>query len=148
MVVVSMVSVFSFSQFETANSWREHTYIVLAAAQTLLNDLFRIQQDSRNYVFTGQAAVLKTFEQSVHRASQQLSQLKQLTRDNPDQQERSGLIGSDLDEVTAFAKQLVDTRNTYGSQAVDLFKSDGQRMASMNRTLADLESFTNVDATC
>jgi CHASE3 domain sensor protein len=145
MIVVSIVSAFNFSQFKTANSWREHTYIVLTAAQTFLNDLFRIQQDSRNYVFTGQAAVLKTFEQSVRHASEQLSQLKLLTSDNPDQQERLGLIGSDLDEVTAFAQQLVDTRKTYGSQAADLFKSDDQRMASMNRTLADLEAFTEVE---
>ena len=90
MVVVSIVSAFSFSQFETANSWREHTYVVLAAAQTFLNDLFRIQQDSRKYVFTGQAAILKTFEQSVHSTYQQLTQLKLLTRDNPGQQERIG----------------------------------------------------------
>jgi CHASE3 domain sensor protein len=145
MVVISIVYAFSFSQSKTADSWREHSNIVLAAAQAFLNDLFRIQQDSRNYVFTGQAAVLKTFEQSVSHASQQLSQLKLLTSDNPDQQERLGAIGADLDEVTAFAQQLVDTRNTYGSQAADLFRSDDQRMASMNRTLAHLEAFTDVE---
>src|SRR6202030_3920126 len=145
MVVVSIVSAFSFSQFKTANSWREHTYIVLAAAQTFLNDLFRIQQDSRQYVFTGQAAVLKTFEQGVNSASQQLSQLKLLTRDSPGQQERLGPIGSDLDEVIAFAQQLVDTRNTYGIQAAERFKSDDQRSASMSRSLADLKAFTDVE---
>src|ERR1700755_3241091 len=76
MVVVSLAAVCSFSEFKTADSWREHTYITLARAQTLVNDLFRIQQDSRNYVFTGRAAVLKTFQQSVDGASQQLSELK------------------------------------------------------------------------
>jgi signal transduction histidine kinase len=145
MAVLFFVSAFSFSQSQTANSWREHTYIVLEAAETFLNDLFRIQQDSRNYVFTGQAAVLKTFEQRVRSASQQLSQLKLLTRDNPAQQERLGPIGSDLGEVIAFAQQLVDTRNTYGLQAAELFKSDDQRMASMNRSLVDLEAFTDVE---
>ena len=143
MVVVSIVSACSFSQLKTANSWREHTYKVLAAAQTFLNDLFRIQGDARNYVFTGQAAVLKTFEESVDSAPQQLTQLKLLTRDNPGQQERLGPIGSDLDEVIAFSQQLVDTRNTYGIQAAVLFESDGQRMASMNRSLADLQAFTD-----
>jgi hypothetical protein len=48
MVVLFSVSALSFSQSKTANSWREHTYIVLEAAGTFLNDLFRIQQDSRN----------------------------------------------------------------------------------------------------
>jgi hypothetical protein len=50
MAVLFFVSAFSFS-VQNANSWREHTYIVLEAAETFLNELFRIQQDSRNYVF-------------------------------------------------------------------------------------------------
>jgi signal transduction histidine kinase/CheY-like chemotaxis protein len=143
MVVISLVSVISFSQLKTANSWREHTYKVLAEAQTFLSDLFRIQGDARNYVFTGQAAVFKTFEESVHSGPQQLTQLKLLTHDNPGQQERLSSIGLDLDEVIAFSQQLVDTRNTYGIQAAMLFESDVQRMASMNRSLADLQAFTD-----
>jgi signal transduction histidine kinase/CheY-like chemotaxis protein len=66
-----------------------------------------------------------------------------LTVDNPRQLERLRPIGSDLDEVIAFSRQLVDTRNTYGIQAAVLFESDGQRMAAMDRTLADLEAFTD-----
>ena len=143
MVVITLVSAISFSQLKNANSWREHTYKVLAVAQTFLNDILRIQRDARNYVFTGQTALLKTFEQSVHSAPQQLSQLKLLTTDNPGQQERLSPVGPDLDEVIAFSQQLVDVRNTYGSQAAVLFESDGQRMASMNRSLADVQAFTD-----
>ncbi len=54
MVVITLVSAISFSQLKNANSWREHTYKVLAVAQTFLNDILRIQRDARNYVFTGQ----------------------------------------------------------------------------------------------
>ena len=143
MVMICLVSAGSFSRLKTADSWREHTYKVLAEAQTFLTDLFRMEGGARNYVFTGQAAVFKTFEESVNRAPQQLTGLKQLTVDNPGQQERLGPIASDLDEVIAFSQQLVDTRNTYGIQAAVLFESDGQRMASMNRTLADLQAFTD-----
>ena len=145
MVVLSIISAFSFSQYKAANSWREHTYIVLAAAQSFLSDLFRIQQYSRNYVFTGQAAEREAFRQSGQDASQQLRQLKLLTRDNLSQQERLGSIGTNLDEVMAFAQQLVDTRDTYGIQAADLFKSDEQRIISMNRSLTDLEVFMAVE---
>ncbi len=79
----------------------------------------------------------------MHSAPQQLSQLKLLTTDNPGQQERLSPVGPDLDEVIAFSQQLVDVRNTYGSQAAVLFESDGQRMASMNRSLADVQAFTD-----
>ncbi len=65
MVMICVVSALSFSQLKTANSWHEHSYKVLATAQTFLNDLFRIQGDARNYVFTGQAALLKTFRDII-----------------------------------------------------------------------------------
>ena len=121
MLMVFLLSAVSFSQLKTANFWREHTYKVLAAAQTFLSDLLCIQGDARNYVFTGKAAVLKTFEERVSSAPQQLTQLKLLTLDNPRQQEHLRPIGSHLDEVIAFSQQLVDTRNTYGIQAAVLF---------------------------
>src|ERR1700674_3519032 len=95
MVMICLVSAGSFSQLKTADSWREHTYKVLAEAQTLLSDLVRMEGGARNYVFTGKAAVFKTFEESVNRAPQQLTRLKQLTVDNPGQRERLGPIGSD-----------------------------------------------------
>jgi hypothetical protein len=78
MLMVFLVSAVSFSQLKTANFWREHTNEVLAAAQTFLSDLFRIQGDARKYVFTGEAAVLKTFEDIVRSAPRQLTQLKLL----------------------------------------------------------------------
>jgi signal transduction histidine kinase/CheY-like chemotaxis protein len=143
MLMVFLVSAVSFSELKTANFWREHTNEVLAAAETFLSALFRIQGDARKYVFTGHAAVLATFEEVVHSAPGQLNQLKLLTLDNPGQQERLRPIDSDLNEVVAFSRQLVDTRNTYGIQAAVLFESDGQRMAAMDRTLADLQAFTD-----
>ena len=68
MMMISLVSAVSFSKLKISNFWREHTYEVLATAQTLLSDLFSIQGDARNYVFTGQSAALKTFQDSVKNA--------------------------------------------------------------------------------
>ena len=65
MIMISIVSTVSFSKLKTSNFWREHTYEVLATAQTFLSDLFSIQGDARNYVFTGQSAALKAFQDSV-----------------------------------------------------------------------------------
>jgi hypothetical protein len=48
MLMVFLLSAVSFSQLKTANFRREHTYKVLAAAQTFLSDLLCIQGDARN----------------------------------------------------------------------------------------------------
>jgi signal transduction histidine kinase/DNA-binding response OmpR family regulator len=141
MVMISLVSVLSLSQLKTSNFWREHSYEVLETAQAFLSDLFSIQADARNYVFTGRIADLKTFQDSVN--TQQVTQLKLLTRDNPGQEGRLRLIGSDLDEVIAYSQQLVDTRNTHGMEAAVQFESNGQRITSMDRILADVKAFTD-----
>ena len=116
-MMIPIVSTVSFSKLKTSNFWREHTYEVLATAQSFLSNLFSIQGDARNYVFTGQSATLKAFQDSVNNAPSQLARLKLLTRDNRGQEERLRSIGSDLDEVIANSQQLVDTRNTHGIQA-------------------------------
>src|SRR3984957_19091421 len=144
MILISLLSAVSFSQLKTSNFWRDHSYEVLATAQTLMSDLFRIQGDARSYVFTGQPAILKALQESVN--TQQLNQLKRLTRDNFGQQERLRQIGSDLDEVIAYSQQLVDARDTYGIQAAIQFESNGPGMATIDRTLVDLQSFTDEEA--
>jgi CHASE3 domain sensor protein len=82
-----------FSQLKTSNFWRDHSYEVLATAKTLLSDLSRIQGKALIYAFTGNEDALEAFQESVN--TQQLIQLKLLTRDNPGQQERLRPIGPD-----------------------------------------------------
>jgi signal transduction histidine kinase/CheY-like chemotaxis protein len=141
MILISALSTVSFSQLRTSNFWRDHSYEVLVTAQTFLGDLFRIRGDARNYVITGQPFALKSFQESVD--TQQLTQLKLLTRDNPEQEERLRSIGSDLDEVIAYSQQLVETRDTHGFQAAIQFESKGQGISSVDRALADLQTFTD-----
>jgi signal transduction histidine kinase/CheY-like chemotaxis protein len=139
-VMISAVSVASFAQLQASNFWRAHSYEVLATAQSFLSDIFNIQAEARDYVFTGEAADLKTFRDSVD--TQVLTQLKLLTRDNSGQQERLRRIGADLDEVIAYSQQLADTRESIGLEAAVQFEGARQRMIAMNKTIADLRDFT------
>jgi signal transduction histidine kinase/CheY-like chemotaxis protein len=141
MIMISVLSAVSFSELKRSNFWRDHSYQVLATAQTLMSDLFNIQTQARDYVFTGKALDLKIFQDSVN--TQQLTQLKLLSRDSPGQEERLTLVGSDVDEVIAYSQQLVDARSTDGIQAAIRFESGGQGMALVDRTLADLRVFTD-----
>jgi signal transduction histidine kinase/DNA-binding response OmpR family regulator len=143
MIMISLLSALSFSQLKSSNFWRDHSYEVLATAQTFLSDLFNIQTQARDYVFTGEAADLKVFQDSVN--TQQLTQLKLLTHDNPEQQERLRLVSSDVDEVIAYAQQLVDARYTNGMEAAIQFESTGQGMAAIVRTVADLHAFADAE---
>src|SRR5271165_6883189 len=143
MMMIPIVSTVSFSKLKTSNFWREHTYEVLATAQSFFSNLFSIQGDARNYVFSRQSAALKALQDSVNNAPSQVAQLKRLTHDNRGQEELLSSIGSNLDEVIADSQQLVDTRNTGGIQAAVQLESNGHRMAAISRTLADLQAFSD-----
>ncbi len=141
MGMIALVSAYSFARLQISNQWRDHTYEVLAASQIFLSDLVSIQREARNYLFTGQVAVREAFRESVN--TQQVTQLKLLTRDNPAQLAKLGQLGSDLDEVIAYGQQLVDIRDAHGIQEAIQFESDGKSIASVNRTLEDLHQFTD-----
>jgi signal transduction histidine kinase/DNA-binding response OmpR family regulator len=141
MIMISVVSAISFAKLKISNLGRQHTNEVLATAQTLVSDLYNIQAQARDYVFTGQPLDLKIFVDSVN--TQQLTKLKLLTRGNTGQEELLGRIGSDLDEMIAYSQQLVDTRTVYGVTAAIQFEANGQRIAAMDRTVADLQAFTD-----
>jgi signal transduction histidine kinase/CheY-like chemotaxis protein len=141
MAMISIVFAASFSQLKTSNFWRDHSYEVLATAKTLLSDLSRIQGKALIYAVTGKKDALESFQESVN--TQQLIQLKLLTRDNPGQQERLRRMGPDLDEIIGDAQQLVIARDTEGVPSAVQFETDGPGMSSMDRALVDLQAFTD-----
>ena len=141
MVMISLAAAGSFSQLKISNSWRDHSNEVFATAQTFYSDLVTIKANALSYALTGQAVALSSFEGSVN--TQQLTQLKLLTVDNPGQQERLRRIDPDLDEVIAYSQQLVDARDSQGLDAAIQFELSGRRISAMDRIIADLQVFTD-----
>jgi|SRR5580704_10192929 hypothetical protein len=64
---------------------------------------------------------------------------------NPLQQVLLRWVGTDLDEVTAYSEQLAESRETEGLQAAVQFEATGQRIAAMDRTVADLLTFSDTE---
>jgi PAS domain S-box-containing protein len=143
MVMISIVSTISYLQLKYSNSWREHTYEVLAMSQTLLGDLLGIQREAHNYALTGQSGTLGNSKDSVIGATQHLAQLKLLTIDNLNQQRRIVRIKSDLDEVIGNLGQLIETRWADGIKRIVQFESVRQATFLTNRAIADLQSLSD-----
>ena len=145
MIMVALVSSVSFSQLKNSNSWRNHSYDVLATSDTFLSDLFSIRRGGLIYAFTGQPAALETYRKCSKSAPLLLAQLQLCTRDNPGQQERLKPLVSDLGDVIAYSKLLVDTHNAQGLQGVVPLESSGRGVAPINQSLADLKAFTDAE---
>jgi signal transduction histidine kinase/DNA-binding response OmpR family regulator len=143
MIMISVVSAVSFIQLQNSNFWQTHSYEVLSTSEQFRSDLYGIRGNARDYAFTGQASTLKASQESVN--TQQLTRLKLLTRDNPEQQERLRKVGPDLHGLIAYAQQLVEARDTQGIQAAIEFEMSGAGRISMARTISDLQEFIDAE---
>jgi signal transduction histidine kinase/DNA-binding response OmpR family regulator len=142
MVIVCLISAFSFFHLKTSNYWRGHSYEVLRTSGTFLNDLLSIEGNARDYVFIGKVDALKAFQATAMSAAQKLIQLKLLTSDNAGQQKLLRTIGSDLAVAIGDLLQLIDTFKTQGVQAAVESESRGESIAAVNRIRADIQAFT------
>jgi PAS domain S-box-containing protein len=141
MAMISVVSGVIFSQVKDSNYWREHSYEILATAETFRSHFFNVLRNAREYVLTGQPAVLKSSQGNASGARRQLIQLELLTRDNPGQQLRLSRISTDLDQMFTDAQLLIDARNAHGIQAAAQLESSGKSIATIDQTVIDWQLF-------
>jgi light-regulated signal transduction histidine kinase (bacteriophytochrome) len=65
MVMIALVSAISFAQLKTSNFWREHSYQVLATAQTFRVNFFSILRAVHEYALTGQSTALENSQDNA-----------------------------------------------------------------------------------
>src|SRR6202022_275972 len=97
--------------------WVTHTHEVLNGVENLLSLMKDAETGQRGYIITGQQSYLEPFNQATGKIHQQVSELRRLTADNPNQQEAIAalepLIVSKLSEL----RQTIDLRKRQGFEA-------------------------------
>ncbi|MRW92586.1 HAMP domain-containing protein [Duganella sp. FT80W] len=78
----------NFSRLAQANGWNNHTHQVMAATQAILESLLNMETGERGYALTGEDASLAPLKAGQAAFAAQLKQARELTADNPAQQER------------------------------------------------------------
>ncbi|KJZ54643.1 methyl-accepting chemotaxis protein [Pseudomonas marginalis] len=136
-----------FEAVEDATTSNVHTYQVISAAQSALEQLINIETGMRGFVISSKDTFLDPLVAGEKRFSEQLDLLKRLTVDNPAQQQRLASLGDtqkrwlteDVDPIIALRRSLtarnlpddeLDTRITSGA--------DKAKMDSMRTTLAEI----------
>ncbi len=89
---ISYVTYSSLLTIEDQDKWTEHTHQVLARANELMNSLVDQQGSVRGYLYFANEKLLKQIDVKRKVFDKNLSELLELTSDNPAQQERLGII--------------------------------------------------------
>lgn len=101
---------------ETAG-WVDHTHEVLEELQQLISLLKDAETGQRGYLLTGVDSYLEPHEDAVRKLDTVIADLRSLTSDNPNQQERldrlAPLVEAKLDEL----QETIDLRREVGFEA-------------------------------
>lgn len=120
LIILFIIGVISYQGITTmlkSSQWTEHTYEVLGDVGKILSALKDAETGQRGYLITGEERYLEPYYQSLDEIPQIHKNLKILTSDNFQQQQRldkiKPLIGKKLSEL----KTTIDLRRNQGFDA-------------------------------
>ena len=114
---ISVVSFRSVDEINEGTAWVNHTQDVLTGLANLLAAMNDAESSVQRYLLTGDEALVEAFHSAVALRDAQVRQLRQLTLDNPRQQQRLDALAPLLTERQALAKAVIELRRTQGIAA-------------------------------
>lgn len=119
----------------------DHTYGVLEELHVLKLKLKDIETGQRGYLIAGEPVFLKPYNLSVRNIGDSVKKLRDLTLDNPSQQERMDLLEPLIQERLAYIDELIKVYDVQGfGRAQQIVRSQrGLRMmATLEQTIDQL----------
>ncbi|HEY1786581.1 MAG TPA: PAS domain S-box protein [Verrucomicrobiae bacterium] len=116
--VMGWLSYRATQDFMTAQKWVTHSQEVVSQLQAMLATVVETETDQRGYLLTRDSTFLKNRSAAVAKIPEQLKQLKELTSDNPTQQ----------DALNQFGDQT-RTAISLGDHRIAMFQSSGLQAA-------------------
>ncbi len=99
------------------DSWVDHTYQVRTTLADLLSNLKDSETGQRGYLITGEDSYLEPYRNSLSPIRSSIGRLKELTADNPRQQQRWTELQPLIDAKLLELKQTIDLRREQGLDA-------------------------------
>ncbi len=145
LVLMAAVGVVSFTNTQALveNSDEvDHTYVVLGETEALLAELTEGEAGQRGFLLTGVDAYLAPYNAARSQVKQRVESLKELTADNPEQQERLTELEPLVASKFAEMQQAIDTYKSKGFEAAQTLMRTAQGtlvMDEINRIVDEME---------
>ncbi len=145
-ILVALTSMWAVKQNERAADLQTHTWQVMNAADDLLFDVKDVGTGQRSYIETGDETLLKPYLAVRDTITDQLSKLRELTRDNPAQQRHLEMLAPLINDRMALIKQTIALRRMQNrAAALEILHSDrGKQLMTTIR--ASMRDFENAEA--
>jgi len=142
----------NFSRLSDARDWDRHTLEVLLETNKVATSMLQVQAAVRGYLLTGDEGLLASVEREHAAARHHLERARDLTRDNPRQQERLRQLEPMLENwMTAAVNPQVAMRRRAGAtgpvnlpaEAGAAVQTGSSTMASARKVLEEVEAEEN-----
>ncbi len=126
LAATSIIAQLSIRRLEESARWVDHTDMILGQLEALTGSIVDIGDAVRGYLLSGDRTLLVPSDVAVPAARRQLSDLRELTRDNPLQQSRLDSLDQLLTRRLDVAQALVALRDRSGFVAAEREWSRGK----------------------
>jgi len=139
LAIVGVVSYLSVVRLNEDAAWVEHTHEVLSRLELLLTAVTDSETAERGYVITGDESYLEPSRNSANVADVQASRLRELTADNPVQQQRLASVVPLVSDRLATLQKVIELRRTSGYAAAqsEILAGKGKQFHDRIRGLID-----------
>ncbi|MGC2234759.1 MAG: response regulator [Pyrinomonadaceae bacterium] len=121
------------------NYWVGHTHQVIAETDNALAMIKDAESSSRGYVITGEDVFLEPYQKSVGKIKAQFENVRQLTADNPKQQESLAAIAPVIDEKLKFTDTSIELRRSGDFTGAQKLIATGKGKTAMDRIRAVMD---------
>ncbi|HZZ15521.1 MAG TPA: CHASE3 domain-containing protein, partial [Candidatus Sulfotelmatobacter sp.] len=137
LLIVGAISYLSVVRLSEKAAWVDHTYEVLNRLQSLVAAATDSETAERGYVITGDEKYLEPYRQSARLVEVEATQLRRLTADRPDQQQRINSVAALAAERLADLRSVIDLRRELGFEAAknEILTGKGMRFHDQIRGL-------------
>ena len=145
LVVLVGVGGVSFWNTETLienETWVTHTHEVLEGTVQILGSLKDTETGQRGFLITGEERYLEPYTEGLKSSGDHVSRVRELTKDNPRQQERIRTLEPLIREKFAELNETIELRRNQGFEAamkVVLTDKGKQVMDQIRKVLAEIE---------
>ncbi|MBD1823206.1 response regulator [Cyanobacteria bacterium FACHB-DQ100] len=98
--------------------WVTHTYQVLGELEDILSLIVEAENGQRGYLLTGETPYLQPYNLAISTVQQRIGNVRQLTIDNPTQQQDIRQLAGLVDQRIELMKERIALRRARGLQAV------------------------------
>jgi methyl-accepting chemotaxis protein WspA len=142
LVLLAAIGVGAFlgvRQLLASESWRVHTEEVIDRLNRVQREVTTAESAQRGYLLSGTENYLAPYGAAIMHAPKALAELRTLTADNPEQQERVGRLETLVSAKLMLLAHSVETRRTQGFEAaLPLFSSGkGRELMEQINQIAD-----------